>query len=63
LWAALVSAVVAAAGFALNAIGAELGELPLIMAVAGTVAGIGGLVLALIARSLAGHERRGRGNG
>lgn len=62
LWAAVVSAVVAAAGFSLAALGADLGELPLILAVSGTVAAIGGLLLALIAWGNAGRQRQGRGN-
>jgi len=57
LWSAAVCAGVAAGGFGLNAIGAELGYIPLVMAVAGTVAGIGGLVLAGLAWGLSARQR------
>ena len=56
LWSAAVCAGVAAGGFGLNAIGADLGEVPLVMAVAGTVAGIGGLVLAGLAWGLSARQ-------
>jgi len=59
LWAAGISAVAAAAGFGLNALGVE-GEIPLVLAVAGTIFAIGGLVLVLIAWTNKVRERRGR---
>ncbi len=59
LWGAGVSGAVAAAGFGLNALGLDLGEAPLVMAVAGTMFAIAGLVLALIASRFAARQRRG----
>jgi hypothetical protein len=49
LGAALVAGVICAGGFALNALRVDLGIAPLVMAVAGAVTALGGLVLALIA--------------
>jgi len=50
---------VAAAGFSLNEAGVQ-GDAPLLMAVIGTIAGIGGLVLALIAWALHMKQRAPR---
>lgn len=60
LWAAVISAIAAATGFGLEALDADLGILPLILAVSGTVAAIGGLILALLAWIFADRQRRGR---
>ena len=49
LTAAVVCALAAGAGFALEAAEVQLGIVPLIMAVAGTIFGVGGLILASIA--------------
>ena len=49
LWWAGIAAAIAALGFVLDALQADLGEAPMIMAVAGTVAAPGGLLVALIA--------------
>lgn len=63
---ALVCAVIAGAGFGLQFGGPELGltdlgEVPLIMAVAGTICALGGLVLAVLASLLsASQHNRGR---
>jgi len=57
LWAAVISAVIAGTGFGLEALDADLGILPLILAVAGTIAAIGGLVLAFIAWIFAERQR------
>lgn len=59
LYGALACVLVAAAGFGLNAIEAELAELPLIMAVGGTVGAVGGLVLAFVAWILMMKQRGG----
>jgi hypothetical protein len=49
LGTALGAGLICAGGFVLNAAGAKLGFVPLVMAVAGAIVGLGGLVLALIA--------------
>jgi hypothetical protein len=49
LTTAIVCALVAAAGFGVEAADVDLGIIPLIMAVAGTIFGLGGLILAAIA--------------
>jgi hypothetical protein len=49
LYAALIAALVSACGFLLNALKVDLGIVPLIMAVAGAVTALGGLILALLA--------------
>ena len=59
LTAALVAGLIAAAGFALEAADAELGVVPLVMAVAGAVSALGGLVLALLASSIGRFQREG----
>ena len=60
LTTAAVCALAAAAGFALEAAKVELGIVPLVMAVAGTMLALGGLVLALLAWMfyLGQHGRR-----
>jgi hypothetical protein len=60
LWAALVCAIVSATGFGLEALDADFGVLPVILAVSGAVAAIGGLILAFLAWSFAERQRRGR---
>lgn len=60
LWVAGIAGIVAAAGFVLEATEADSGVLPVVLAVSGTVTAVAGLVLALIAWSLAGQQRRGR---
>ncbi len=62
LWAAGVAATVAALGFLFNALKIDLGNAPVIMAVAGTVTALGGLVLAGLAALQQRHER-GDGRG
>ena len=57
----IVCTVVAAAGFGLEAADVELGEAPVIMAVAGTMFAIGGLILALLAWMLHRQQHRGTG--
>ncbi len=57
---ALIAAIVSGSGFGLEAIEAEVGELPLILAVAGAVIALGGLVLAFLAWTFAGRQWRGR---
>jgi len=57
---AAVLGLLAAAGFALNAAGIELGVLPLIMAVTGVVGGLGCLVLALAAGRLSDRQHAGQ---
>lgn len=59
LIAALLFFPIAAAGFALNEAGVK-GEVPLLMAVTGVIAGIGGLVLALLAWMLHVKQRAPR---
>lgn len=59
LVAALIAGLVSAAGFALEAGDAELGEVPLVMAVAGAVSAVGGLVLALLAAAIGRFQREG----
>jgi hypothetical protein len=49
LYAALIAALVSAGGFLLNALKVDLGIVPLVMAVAGAVTALGGLILALLA--------------
>ena len=61
LGTAIVCALVAAAGFGVAAAGVDLGVVPLIMAVAGTVFGLGGLILAAIAWSFHVQQHRGAG--
>lgn len=60
LWAALVAAFASATGFLLEAIEADLGVLPLILAVSGAITVIGGLLLAFLAWINADRQRRGR---
>ncbi|MGE0659527.1 MAG: hypothetical protein AB7O63_08545 [Reyranellaceae bacterium] len=60
LWWAGIAAAIAALGFILDALQADLGEAPMIMAVAGTVAAPGGLLVALIAWLFHRGETRGR---
>ncbi len=59
LWGAGVSALAAAAGFGMNALGIEAGVVPLVLAVCGVIFAIGGLVLAYIAWNFAARQRRG----
>lgn len=59
LWIAGVCACFAAAGFALRARNQELANLPLVLAVAGTVLAIGGLVMAFLAWTLRARQRGG----
>jgi hypothetical protein len=59
LRAALVSAFVSAAGFALEALDAGFGVLPLILAVSGAITALGGLILAFLAWTFADRQRRG----
>jgi hypothetical protein len=59
LGTAIVCALVAAAGFALEAADLDLGVVPLIMAVAGTMFALGGLILAAIAWRLHVQQHRG----
>jgi hypothetical protein len=59
LRAALVSAFAAGTGFLLEAIEADLGILPLILAVSGVIIAIGGLILAGLAWTFADRQRRG----
>lgn len=59
LWTAGIFAAIAAAGFAFNALGLDLGVIPLVMAVVGVIWSIGGIVLALIASDFAARQRRG----
>jgi hypothetical protein len=59
LIAAVLAGLVAAAGFALEAAEAELGIVPLVMAVAGAVSALGGLILALLASSIGRFQRQG----
>lgn len=56
---AAVSAIVAGIGFALRERNSELADVPLIMAVAGAVIGVGGLVLAFLAFLLERQQRGG----
>ena len=60
LTAAVVCALTAAAGFALEAAEVQLGSVPLIMAVAGTIIAIGGLILASIAWMFHARQHRGK---
>jgi hypothetical protein len=62
LWAAVVSSIVSATGFGLEAVDADVGRLSVILAVSGAVAAIGGLLLAFLAWSFASRQRRGRRN-
>lgn len=59
LWSALIFAVIAVAGFGLEALETDFGLVPLLMAVIGTVAAIAGLVLASIAWMLYRQQLRG----
>jgi hypothetical protein len=59
LSAAVIAGLIAAGGFALEAMDAEFGIVPLFMAVAGTVSAIGGLILALLASSIGRFQRQG----
>jgi hypothetical protein len=59
LTTAIVSALVAAAGFGLEVADADLGVVPLVMAVAGTMLALGGLILAAIAWRLHVQQHRG----
>lgn len=56
---AAVAGLLAAAGFALADRNQELGNVPLFLAVAGTVSAIGGLVMAALAWSLRERQRHG----
>lgn len=56
----LVFAVIAGAGFALEALEAGLGIVPLIMAVSGVIFALGGLILAFLAWTFSVRQRRGR---
>lgn len=58
LGAALAAGAICAAGFALNALKFDLGIAPLIMAVAGAVTAIGGLVLAFVAWRIHAQYKR-----
>ncbi|MEY4880194.1 MAG: hypothetical protein RJB62_1663 [Pseudomonadota bacterium] len=60
LWTALVSGIAAAIGFALEALDIDAGNLPVILAVSGIMIGLGGLVLAFLARGFSHQQRRGR---
>jgi hypothetical protein len=60
LWAAVISAIAAGTGFGLEALDADFGHLPLILAVSGTVTAIGGLLLAFLAWIFGERQRRGR---
>lgn len=60
LWAAAIAAAVGATGFLLNAMKVQ-GEVPLILAVAGTVTALGGLVLAGLAALMQRGEKEDRG--
>lgn len=60
LRAAVFSAFVAAAGFALEALKAGLGVIPLILAIVGVITAIGGLVLAFLAWTFENRQRQGR---
>lgn len=57
LYVAGLGALVAAAGFGLEAIDARLGAIPLVMAVCGSMVALGGLVLALLARLIGGRSK------
>jgi hypothetical protein len=46
---AIVCALIAAAGFGLDAADVDLGDVPVIMALAGTLFGLGGLIVAVVA--------------
>ena len=59
LGAAAVFAIAAGIGFALRERNSELGNVPLVLAVAGVIFAIGGLLLALIAFSLHVKQHRG----
>jgi hypothetical protein len=61
LYAALIAALVSAAGFVLNVLKVDLGIVPLVMAVTGTITALGGLVLALIAWRIRAHQFGDRG--
>jgi hypothetical protein len=56
---AAVSAATAALGLSLAEMNEDLANAPLIMAVAGTIFAVGGIVLALIAWAFAKHQREG----
>lgn len=58
LWIAGLCGGLAAIGFALRERNQELADIPLFLAVAGTIAAIGGLVMALIAVSLRAQQHR-----
>ena len=58
LWIAGVCACFAAIGFALRERNQERGNIPLFLAVAGTITAIGGLVMALIAAKLRWQQNR-----
>ena len=60
LWWAAIAAAIAALGFVLDALQADLGEAPMIMSVAGAVAAPGGLLVALIAWLFHRGETAGR---
>lgn len=59
LGTAIVCALVAAAGFGLEATDAGFGEVPMIMAASGTLVGLAGLVLAVIAWRFHVQQHRG----
>lgn len=59
LRAAVVAAFASATGFLLEAIEADLGVLPLILAVSGAITVIGGLILAFLAWTFSDRQRRG----
>lgn len=62
LRAAAIAAIVSATGFGLEAAEADVGDLPVILAVSGAVVAIGGLALAFIAWVWGDRQRRGRRN-
>jgi len=59
LWGALIFAAIGAAGFGLEALDADFGLVPLVMAVVGAVTAVGGLALAFVAWLLYRQQLQG----
>ena len=60
LWAAAIAATTGIVGFALRGLNDQLANIPLVMAIAGTMFTLGGLLIAAIAALIQRAERTDR---